>query len=224
MSLRHALIGLLAEQPASGWDLTRRFEEVLGSIWPAGHPQIYGELRKLREEGLIEVDSEGPRGRTTYRPTEAGLEEAHRWLTATEVDHTIRMETLLRSVFFWLMTPAELAEHLDREAAYFHALAAKYRGLADAKDRGDFGHGPQTQSLRIAVEAGIRISEALGDWAVWAKPAPLPARWRKPRQGRGSPPGIRRRPVRAARPVTSVNLRLLHLEVRTSPEAEVSAA
>jgi len=79
------------------------------------------------------------------------------------------VEPLLRSVFFWLMTPEELGAHLDREAAYFRALAAKYRELAEAKDRGDFGHSPQTQSLRIAVEAGIRINEALADWAEWAK-------------------------------------------------------
>jgi DNA-binding PadR family transcriptional regulator len=172
MSLRHALIGLLAEQPASGWDLTRRFEEVLGTVWPAGHPQIYGELRKLRTDGLIEVESEGPRGRTTYQPTPAGLDEVHRWLSSPDVDHTIRMESLLRSVFFWLMTPAELAGHLEREAAYYSALAAQYRELAAAKDRGDFGQSPQTQSLRIAVEAGIGISQALADWAEWAKAAP----------------------------------------------------
>lgn len=176
MSLRHALIGLLAEHPASGYDLARRFEEVLGTIWPAGHPQIYGELRKLREDGLIEVESEGPRGRTVYRPTRDGLDEARRWLTSADVDHTIRLESLLRSVFFWLMTPEELADHLDKEAAYFHGLAARYRELAKAKDRGDFGHSPQTQSLRIAVEAGIRITQSLGDWAEWAKsnPSPVP--------------------------------------------------
>jgi hypothetical protein len=75
-------------------------------------------------------------------------------------------------VFFWLMTPEELAVHLDREAAYFHGLAEKYRELAAAKDRGDFGHSPPTQSLRIAVEAGIRITRALGDWADWARTAP----------------------------------------------------
>lgn len=169
VSLRHALIGLLADQPASGYDLSRRFQEVLGSVWPAGHPQIYGELRKLADEGLIEVDSEGPRGRKAYRATGAGVAEVRRWLTATETDHTLRLEPLLRSVFFWLMTPEELAAHLDREAAYFQELAAKLRDLAGAKDRGEYGRSPQTQSLRITVEGGIRINEALEGWAAWAR-------------------------------------------------------
>jgi DNA-binding PadR family transcriptional regulator len=57
VSLRHALIGLLAEQPASGYDLSRRFQEVLGSVWPAGHPQIYGELRKLADAAFASAYS-----------------------------------------------------------------------------------------------------------------------------------------------------------------------
>ncbi len=70
------------------------------------------------------------------------------------------------------MTPEELADHLDREADYFRAAAARYRALAEAKDRGDFGHSAQTQSLRIAAEAGIRITESLAGWATWAKESP----------------------------------------------------
>ena len=168
MSLRHALIGLLAGQPASGWDLTRRFEDLLGTVWPAGHPQIYGELRKLHDDGFIQVDSEGPRRRKTYRATESGVEEVRRWLTAVGVDHTLRLEPVLRSVFFWLMTPEELAAHLEKEAAFYRDLAQKYRELAAAKDRGEYGDSPQTRSIRIAAEAGIRLHQALGDWATWA--------------------------------------------------------
>jgi len=168
VSLRHALLGLLAEHPASGWDLSRRFDDVLGSVWPAGHPQIYGELRKLRDDGLIAVDDEGPRRRTAYRVTDAGLAEVRRWLTETTVDHTLRLEPLLRSVFFWLMDADELTEHLEREAAHYRQVAATYRTLAEAKDRGDFGTSSQTRSLRIAVEAAVRINEALADWATWA--------------------------------------------------------
>ena len=78
MSLRHGLLGLLAEGPASGYDLARRFTEVLGSIWPAQHPKIYAELGKLASEGLVEVESEGPRRRKAYRITESGLAEVKR--------------------------------------------------------------------------------------------------------------------------------------------------
>jgi DNA-binding PadR family transcriptional regulator len=169
MSLRYGLLGLLAEGPASGYDLSRRFQEVLGAVWPAQHPQIYSELGRLAEAGLIEVDSHGPRQRKAYRITEAGLAEVRRWLCDDPVDHTMRLESVLRSVFFWLMSPEELAGHLSREHDFFVATAAALRELAGAKDRGEFGGSPQTRSLRIAAEAGIRVYEALGSWAEWAE-------------------------------------------------------
>jgi len=172
MTLRFALLGLLAEGPASGWDLSHRFDEVLGAVWPAGHPQIYGELRKMEAEGLIEVDSEGPRGRKAYRITDAGLAAVRDWLAAGEVDHTMRLEPILRSVFFWLLTPEQLAEHLRREAEHYAAVAEMYRELAAAKDRGDYGDSVQTESLRIAAEAGIRLNDALAAWVRWAESRP----------------------------------------------------
>ncbi|MBC6466579.1 PadR family transcriptional regulator [Actinomadura alba] len=169
MSLRHGLLGLLAEGPASGYDLTRRFQETLGPVWPAQHPKIYAELARLTDAGLIEVDSHGPRGRKAYRITDAGTAEVRRWLAEEPVDHTLRIESLLRSVFFWLMSPDELSAHLEREHRFFTETAEVYRRFAMAKDRGDYGTGPQTQSLRVAAEAGIRLFQALSDWAEWAR-------------------------------------------------------
>jgi len=123
MSLRHGLLGLLAEGPASGYDLARRFTEVLGSIWPAQHPKIYAELGKLAAEGLVEVESEGPRRRKAYRITDAGVAEVKRWLTEVDVDHTMRLQPLLRSLFFWLMDTDDLQRHLQAEARYYRDLA-----------------------------------------------------------------------------------------------------
>jgi DNA-binding PadR family transcriptional regulator len=167
--LRHGLPGLLAEGPASGYDLPRRFQEALGGVWPAQHPQIYAELGRLADAGLIEVESVGPRGRKACRVTDAGLAEVRGWLARTEVDHTFRVETLMRAFFFWLlMEPQELAAHLDREQAYYAQTAAAFRAYAARKDHGEFGAGPQTRAMRIAVEAGIRVNEALADRAEWA--------------------------------------------------------
>ena len=175
MSLRHALLGLLSDQPQSGWDLSRRFTETLGAVWPAGHPQIYGELRKLHDDELITVHDTGPRGRVVYAVTAAGRAEVIRWLTDDPVDHTMRLEPILRSVFFWLLPPNQLVDHLEAEAAHYRTTAEQYRQLAEAKDRGDFGDSEQTRSLRIAAEAAIRINQALADWAEWAKASAPPA-------------------------------------------------
>ncbi|MFB9838964.1 PadR family transcriptional regulator [Actinoallomurus acaciae] len=172
MSLRHGLLGLLAEGPASGYDLARRFEEALGPVWPAQHPKIYAELSRLAGAGMIEVDSRGPRGRKAYRITDAGLAEVRRWLAAGDVDHTLRTESVLRSFFFWLMEPDELREHLRRERRFFAETAAMARTYAAAKDRGDFGDSMQTKSMRVAVEAAIRMYQALADWAEWAETVP----------------------------------------------------
>ncbi|MEV5574757.1 PadR family transcriptional regulator [Spirillospora sp. NPDC052269] len=175
MSLRHGLLGLLAEGPASGYDLARRFTEALGLVWPARHPQIYIELSRLEEAGLIEVESHGPRGRKAYRITDEGLAEVRRWLADVDVDHTFRMETLFRAYFFWLMDPDDLKEHLAKEERFYQETAERLRVYADAKDRGEWGTGPHARAMRIALEAGVRINEALTEWARWAQETDLMA-------------------------------------------------
>jgi DNA-binding PadR family transcriptional regulator len=173
MSLRHGLLGLLAEGPASGYDLARRFQEGLSSVWPAQHPQIYSELSRLASAGLIEVDSHGPRRRTAYRITDAGLAEVKRWLTEDAIDHSFRMEPLLRAYFFWLMEPDDLKRRLGEEREQFAAYARELRGYAVSKDRGDWGTSRRTRAQRIAIEAAIRVNEALAEWARWAEETDL---------------------------------------------------
>ena len=46
MSLRHALLGLLAVQPATGYELAQKFDASLGTAWHASHSQIYPELAR----------------------------------------------------------------------------------------------------------------------------------------------------------------------------------
>ena len=78
MSLRHAVLGLLAHGPASGYDLLGTFQGSLANVWPATQSQLYGELNRLADAGLITVAAEGPRGRKEYALTEAGMAELKR--------------------------------------------------------------------------------------------------------------------------------------------------
>ena len=76
MSLRHALLAILAVEPMTGYDLTKHFSRSAAYVWHAPHSQIYPELRKLEAEGLVTAESvaRGDRGvKRTYSITDAGL-------------------------------------------------------------------------------------------------------------------------------------------------------
>lgn len=75
MSLRYALLGFISTEPASGFDLAREFGESMGWFWYASHSQIYPELRRLEEDGLVtstEVDGSPGKQKRIYRITEQG--------------------------------------------------------------------------------------------------------------------------------------------------------
>src|SRR5919198_1549940 len=97
MSLRYALLGLLADEAASGYELTKKFERTLDRYaWHAKHNQVYQELNRLAADGLVEVVEEGARGRKTYAITEPGREELRNWLLHPQRNPVVRNEFVLR--------------------------------------------------------------------------------------------------------------------------------
>ncbi len=165
MSLRHAVLGLLAEQPASGYDLMRLFETSLANVWPATQSQVYGELGKLASAGLLSVSAQGPRGRKEYRITDEGLAELRHWLTETEPERFRRSESLLRVFFLGVLTPAEGAVYLGLEAA---RAAAAHAALLELRERVDWEDGALSIHGRLALEYGLRQSAMQEEWARWA--------------------------------------------------------
>src|SRR5215207_1780398 len=96
VSLRMAALGLLAQEPGSGYDLLKHFDKSMANVWPATQSQLYGELNKLADTGLIEVSDMGSRGRKEYRITPAGRAELRRWVLNPQADPTFRSPGLLR--------------------------------------------------------------------------------------------------------------------------------
>jgi DNA-binding PadR family transcriptional regulator len=163
--LRHALLGLLADRPMSGYELAQRFEAAVGATWSAGHSQIYPELNRLADEGLIAADGEpGPRGRKTYRITGDGRDAVREWLRETEPDRTVRDEAALRTFFLWLMDPDDARAHVEAELRAAEAALSTLRATAAARRPAT----PAERSQRIGLEIGLREAQARADWAVWA--------------------------------------------------------
>jgi PadR family transcriptional regulator, regulatory protein AphA len=181
MSLPHALLGLLAVTPRSGYELTKAFTGEIGRYaWQAGHTSIYPELGRLAEQGLVEVTHEGARGSRTYTVTDAGREELRSWLlTPPARGAKVRNEQVLRMILLSALDPADARTVLQRVAANTAAEAAILRQVREeagpvAPGRAGFG--------QLAAEYGLRQYEAVHGWALWAmeqldaaEQAPVPA-------------------------------------------------
>jgi DNA-binding PadR family transcriptional regulator len=160
MSLRHALLGALADRPRTGYALLKHFRQSLAYAWPASHSQIYPELARMLEDGLIEQTETGPRGSRTYALTDAGLDEVRRWLRETEPDRRVRNDAALRTFFLWLLEPDEVGRHLERERAYWRERLAELELIREEPA----GTTRKERAFRLALEGGIRSIEARLEW------------------------------------------------------------
>lgn len=166
MSLRHALLGLLVDRTASGYDLMKLFDTSLANVWPATQSQVYGELTRLADAGLLEVVAQGPRGRKDYSLTDAGMTELRRWLSETPPEQPRRSDMLLRVFFLDMLTPQQrlsFLNHQAEQAAGYHAALRRVRDSLDWSEEGML-----TANGRLALEYGLRLTAMQEEWARWA--------------------------------------------------------
>ncbi|MCF6387642.1 PadR family transcriptional regulator [Mycobacterium sp. MBM] len=164
MSLRIAALGLLAQHPGSGYDLLRRFENSMANVWPATQSQLYGELNRLADGGLIEVAEIGPRGRKVYRVTAAGRAELLRWMTNPQDDPPGRSPELLRIFLLGELPRPDAAKHVRALAEHAESELHRLRALReslhfDGSDDAFYGNA--------ALEYGLRFEAMQAEWAHW---------------------------------------------------------
>lgn len=135
MSLRFALLGLLAVEPASGYDLKRAIDRSTYFIWNATGPQIYNTLHKLRDEGYVTSQSlpqVGKPDKQIHTITPSGRTALQRFMSEPIRASVTRDEVLLR-IFLGNFASKdtmrrELVAYLDRirsERAYLETTKAR---------------------------------------------------------------------------------------------------
>ncbi|KIF77600.1 PadR family transcriptional regulator [Streptomyces sp. 150FB] len=167
MSLTQALLGLLALEPASGYELSKEFERDLGRYaWYASHTSIYPELIRMTGRGLVEVTGEGARRSRTYEVTDKGREELRKWLLSPPDLGRVRNEQVLRMFLLDALEPADALILLRRFAEGMEQGAAT---LAELRVRHDEKAPTGRDGLGVlAAEYGLRQYEAMRGWALWA--------------------------------------------------------
>lgn len=108
MSLQHALLATLLDGDASGYELAKRFDLGASNFWHAQRAQLYAELGRMEEKGLVSAETVVQTTRPNKRVfslTEDGLEELRRFVTEPS-DRTALKDDLLVKI-----TAVDVADH-----------------------------------------------------------------------------------------------------------------
>jgi PadR family transcriptional regulator AphA len=122
-SVAKVILGFLSRDEMSGYDIKLEVDGSTRFFWAASYGQIYPELKRLEEEGLVEgTDSpQGGRARRVYRITDAGRRALASWIMDTGSTVELRHEGLLKLFF------AEALDSPEDRVAVLEEIAAVHR-------------------------------------------------------------------------------------------------
>jgi DNA-binding PadR family transcriptional regulator len=151
--VEYVILGTLSLRPLTGYEIKRIVDGSTRYFWAASYGQIYPELRRLEEAGLVasEADPQGGRKRNRYRLTPAGRERLHEWLRSPSASHEHRDEGMLK-LFFARDLDAEgqvevvRAMRADREAVVAQLREIERMGVA-------------RETGKLVLELGLRLHE-----------------------------------------------------------------
>jgi DNA-binding PadR family transcriptional regulator len=132
MALRNAVLAALLEGEASGYDLAKGFDASVANFWMATPQQLYRELEKMEQDGLIAarvIQQERRPNKRLFSPTEAGLAVLHGFTAEPARPTAIRDELMVKvqavDVGDALAVQASIAE----QSEWSRAKLARYEKL-----------------------------------------------------------------------------------------------
>lgn len=167
-------MGLLSRESLSGYDLTRRMRERVGFFWSARHSQIYPELARLEEQGMVThhvVEQSDRPDKKVYEITGSGMEALREWVTAPFEPRATRDEMVLKAYSIWLADP-------EKAVALFREQERKHREqLLKYEEIEAWMHKEWDEDLRrpdsprfasyAALQRGVIYERGSVEWCRW---------------------------------------------------------
>jgi DNA-binding PadR family transcriptional regulator len=159
----YVILGALQERPRSGYDIKAFTDNSTRHFWATSYGQLYPELKRLLDAGLIEAEDQptGSRQRTLYRLTALGEKALADWVSDTEIKPCELRDEMLVRLFFSDTVP------LETRIALARSMAARHRAMAGnlCKKPDALRAKAQTNPMHGEVlQFGIDLHEHMADW------------------------------------------------------------
>ncbi|MBI5879078.1 MAG: helix-turn-helix transcriptional regulator [Chloroflexi bacterium] len=133
MSVRHAVLGLLAGRPRHGYELRAAFEAVVGKEnWDVKPAQIYTTLGRMEKLGLVaeqSVEQDGGPEKRIYAITPAGYEALREWFDASVAPEHQRDEFYIKLMLGLVTGAADPSQLINAQRGHLyrqlHAITAQ---------------------------------------------------------------------------------------------------
>jgi DNA-binding PadR family transcriptional regulator len=160
----YVILGMVSREPRSGYEIKALVDDSTRFFWAASYGQIYPELKRLSEAGLVEgMDaSQGDRKRTVYAITAAGEAELKEWLGRPPQTFEMREEGLLKLFFAGVLPPEQAAATLRAMREHRLGIAERLRAI-EPKAREKELEQDDPFPLMV-LQGGIEFNEWFADW------------------------------------------------------------
>ncbi|HET6420167.1 MAG TPA: PadR family transcriptional regulator [Geobacteraceae bacterium] len=123
MSVKYAMLGILAEGDLHGYELKSCFDEKVGEFWSLNYGQIYTTLDRLEKEELVTHDRQSQErrpDRKIYSITGKGRKELDSWLCSpVKKVRALRDEFFIKLVFMDKNDPGPVLELIEKQKALY---------------------------------------------------------------------------------------------------------
>jgi len=167
MSLPHAILGILRNQPMTGYDLkTACFDKSIAHFWPADQAQIYRTLDRMAADGWVTAELEvqdGRPNRKVYHLTDGGRAELDRWLQANQPLPAYREPFLIQLFFAGELSNAAIATLLAHQRELHQERLARYHAIP-LPPLAELSAERDLSLQRLTLELGIALEQAKLAW------------------------------------------------------------
>ena len=159
MSVRHALLALLAEGPKYGLQLREEFEARTGEVWPLNVGQVYTTLQRLERDGLVESDDTAQDGpQKTFLITADGEAELAGWLrTPPDMSAPPRDELVMKVLVAMRVPGTNVHDVIQVHRRYLVELMQQWTRIKESEAESDL-------SLALVVDAELFRLDAVIRW------------------------------------------------------------
>lgn len=156
----YVILGFVRNEPRSGYEIKAIVDNSTRFFWAASYGQIYPELKRLSEAGLVVGKNvpTGGRKRTVYEITADGEEELRAWLRQEPETFEMRDEGLLKLFFADALPREEALAILRSMRERRRAVRRQLLALKELKEE------IEDPFPMIVLEGGLEYMEWFADW------------------------------------------------------------